>query len=63
MPLFDKPKCAVISKEVYVRVSFVSLKGRGQAGTFNMRHVLLQLEVKCVLPSTAGNSLKDIQPL
>lgn len=51
MPLFGKPKRAVISKEVYVRVRCVSPNGRGRAGTFQ--------DERCApaAPSLEGNSV------
>lgn len=65
MPLFGKPKRAVISKEVYVRARCVSPKGRGRAGTVQDERcapAAPSLEGNCA-PSSAGNSLKDIQLL
>lgn len=51
MPLFGKPKRAVISKEVYVGARCVSPKGRGRAGTVQHERCAL------AAPSLEGNSL------
>ena len=61
MPLFGKPKRAVISKEVYVRARYVSLKGGGQAGTVQHERgapAAATLEINSALPLVRAIALR-----